>query len=254
MVVCIAKIENKKTIDIRFLSTKILVISLILCLFIAQIGGAISASNGDSYFNGVYIAMDTMTFTGNESLVKNQTQLALLFLLSFYYMLLHSCILVFLCDLQQIWNEITSSWSEAKSTCFYQDSYFSPEHNYKYKLLSSFDSPGSTSSPSDNEEENDVCYPQLWGFQYDYEPRVINEPLMFGQTERKESRFSEIFNAQKDLFEPIIETPENQEEDLSDASSYKSSNDYFIMGSSKLQNCVKKLDEVQANENAEVRE
>ena len=251
MVFCIAKIENKKIIEVRFLSTKILVTSLALCLCIAQIGGAISASNGDGYINGVYIAMDTMTFTGNESLVKTQTQLALLFLLSFYYMLLHSFILVFLYYFQQIWNEITWSWSEMKSACFYQDTFFSPEHNYKYKLLSSFDSSGSTSPTSDNEGENDVTFPQLWSLQYEYEPRVVSEPMLFGQTDRKESRFSEIFNAQKCLFEPIIETAENQDEDLSDASSYKSSNDYFIMGNSKLQNVVKDVDDVKANGNVE---
>ena len=233
VVLSITKIENRKPDEINFLSTKTLGASFAVCLCIAQIGGVISSINGNGYFNGVYIAIDTMTFTGNESLARGEMQLGLLFLLSFYFMLLHGFVLVVLCDMQQTWNEITSSWVGARSACFYQEFRFSPEHNYKYKLLAAFDSPSSTTPTSEEHEaENDVCFPQLWSLQYDSEPETVNEPLMVGQTDRKDSRFAEIFHAQRALFEPIIETAENQEEEFSDASSYKSSNDFFITAES----------------------
>ena len=251
IVFCIMSLENKKTSEIRFLSTKILMTSLASCLCVAQIGGIISAIDGSGYLNGMYIAIDTMTFTGNESLVKGKAKLAFLFLLSFYFMSLHSLILVFVCDLQQTWNEITSKWNDSKPDCFYQESHSSPEHNYKYKLLASFDSPTSLTPVSD-EEADDVCFPQMWSLQYEFEPALPNEPLMVGQTERKSSRFSEIFNAQKELFEPIIELAENQEEeDFSDCSSYKSSYDFFLPAESEpqLQHCLNDLDQFQIADN-----
>ena len=213
-----------------------------------------STIRGNGYFNGVYLAMDTMTFAGNETVTKGPTKLVFLFLLSFYYLLMHSFILVFVCYFQQTCSEIVDfvTGHENKSTCFKQDSHFSPGHDYKDKLLASFDSPGSITPP--NEAENDICFPQLWSLRYDFEPEMLSEPLMVGQTERRDSRFSEIFNAQRDLFEPIIEGAENQDEDFSDTSSYKSTNDYFITEevNAKLKNYMKDIDKIEITEIKEI--
>lgn len=252
------KIEKKNVNEIPLLSTKILVMAFATCCCIIQIGGVISVTRGDHYFNGVYVAIDTMTFAGNEAIARGPMKLIFSFLLSFYYVLLHGFVLVFVCNLQLTWSEIVDfvGGNETRATCFYQQSHYGPGDSYKDKLLASFDSPSSLTPPNEREAESDVLFPQLWSMQYDFEPDMLNEPLMVGQTERRDSRFSEIFNAQKDLFEPIMEGAENPDDDLSETSSYKSTKDYFITDElqSRLGNYTRDLDDVTVNEDKKMQD
>lgn len=247
LIFCITEIESKNMDDIRLLSCKIFLTSLAICMCIIQVGGLVSVINGHHYFNGVYLAIDSMAFVGNEVMTGKQFKLIHSFLFSFYLILLHSFILVFVCNFQHAFGEIAEmvNGNETRSTYFYEDYHFGPGEDFKDKLLASFNSPSSITPSNEKEADNDVCFPQLWSIQYDFEPEMLSEPLMIGQTERRDSRFSEIFNAQKDLFEPIIEGAENYDDDLSDTSSYKSTKDYFMSDklSLDLEKDIRSMDE-----------
>ncbi|XP_065051411.1 uncharacterized protein LOC135681057 [Rhopilema esculentum] len=230
MIACITKIESAKQHQIRLLNIKILGVSAALCVIIVQIGGTVALITKHEYIDGVYVTMDTMTMIGAQPIVESSPKLYFTFFLSFYFIIAHALILVLVCNLQQASGELLDLVfdNETKTNCLKSDIVISTE-NYKETLMASFESPGSSTPQSEPDlDKGDIIFPQMWGVAYEFEPDILNEKLMIGQTDRRDSRFSEIFNAQRDLFEPIMERTENLEEDvMSERSSYKSTNDFF---------------------------
>ena len=230
MIACITKIEGAKQHHIRLINIKILGVSAALCVIIVQIGGTVALVTKHEYIDGVYVTMDTMTMIGAQPIVESSPKLYFTFFLSFYFIIAHALILVLVCNLQQAFGELLDLVfnNETKTNCLKSELVISRE-NYKETLMASFESPGSSTPQSEPDlDKGDIIFPQIWGVAYEFEPDILNEKLMIGQTDRRDSRFSEIFNAQRDLFEPIMERTENLEEEMvSERSSYKSTNDFF---------------------------
>ena len=230
MLKCITSIEHKQDQETRFLNTKILLISFTTCVCIIQFGGIFSLLKNQSYLYGVYTSLDALTFVGNETILTRglSVKVYFSFLLSLLLMFMHSLILVFVCNCQQALDEIVGFMTGGESITFcYQAGAQSYSKDYKEKLMASFASPDSNENPNENEGDEEVAFPQLWNTTYEFEPDILGDHPVVGGPGRRELRLSDIFNSQKEMFEPIIERSENADAEMSDSSSYKSTKEYF---------------------------
>lgn len=230
MLKCITSIEHKQYEETKFLNTKILLISFTTCVCLILFGGIFSLLKNRSYLYGVYASLDALTFVGNEKILTRGSSIKVYFsfLLSLLLMFMHSLILVFVCNCQQALDEIVGFVTGGESVTFcFQAEGRSHSKDYKEKLMASFASPDSTEIQKENEGDEELAFPQLWDMTYEFEPDILGDHPVIGGPGRRELRLSDIFNSQKEMFEPIIEHSENMDAEMSDSSSYKSTKEYF---------------------------
>ncbi len=221
----VTSLEKKSNAEIAFLNSKILAISFMTCVCVLQIGAVASIFRKHSYLYGLYLSVDLMTFVGNEAVLERGQAMKVYysFAFSFYLMILHSVLLVFISSCCHAWKEISDVCSQRRSVNCFQSGAEPLATNYKEKLLASFDSSSSGTPPNEVVVGDEAYFPQF--DDQEMAPHtgldIIDSDEMKG-TERRDSHFSEIFNAQKNNFEPIEEGLENFDADIIDASSEKS--------------------------------
>ena len=204
---CVSSLQKKQESKIEYLNIKILAIAFVTASMFLQIGGIVSVLRRNSYLDGLYISVDLMVFVGNEVMLKRDEIVKIYILLFFglYLMLMHCILLVFISSCCHAWKEVSEV---IRSTDRKLDCFKSPEEpleaDYKEKLLASFDSSSSGTPPNEHFAEDEAYFPQ-------FKEDVIFQNLDLvdcASSESRDSRFSEIFNAQKNNFEPIHESNE----------------------------------------------
>eukprot|EP00794_Sanderia_malayensis_P016734 gene16734-18429_t len=222
MQACVTLIEKKDVSEISLVNSKILAISLATCFCVLQICVVAVLFRNRSYLYGLYLSMDLLTFIGNETILERGQAPKVYYslLLGFYLMLLHSVLFTTIASFCHAWKEICNVYSQRRR----QISFFQPKtepvsQDYKEKLLASFES-YSSSTVHANEAVDDVYFPQFHENENDFlfsdGLQIADEPY-----ERRESHFSEIFNAQKNNFEPIEEGMEYCDANVVEVSSEK---------------------------------
>ncbi len=238
----------EKRVDVNNINMKILLVSFASCVFAVQFGTLPAIMAHRTYLYGLYLSTDVMTFVGNEALLQRGQSMKMYYSLplSLFLMLQHSLLLVFIASCCLVWKEISES-CEPLDCCNPEPQPLS--HDYKAKLLASFEH--TDSPPNEASAEDEMYFPQMKGYEMKYDLDVVT----CAQAEQHDgSRFSEMFygNAQKNNLDTIDESGEEFDTGALETSSQISAEETLLKKAKKqVEDKVGGIDGVDA-ENADL--